>query len=146
MKNTGTALVEWISLNGQNARDARESGGQADDGAVLDVLISGLLPEVDQMKFALDQIDGLTLAVAITKLTSFAITNNLMEVCKGKGMTGGGARVFAAEAQAGQQPRRKQPPPIPFKDRHCNQWKYKGPLQLWEVMQIQSRWPQGKWN
>jgi len=85
MANTHTTIVEWVALVRQYAINLRQVGGQADDDAELSVLVSGLLPEFQEMRLILDQTENLTLQAAVRRLTNHARANNLLHLAKGKG-------------------------------------------------------------
>jgi hypothetical protein len=74
MGSTDLNVVEYTAQISRLAKIVRESGGQADGGAQLSVLLDGLLPEFHFIKRTLNALDGLTLDVARSKILHFATT------------------------------------------------------------------------
>ena len=83
MSSTGTTILGWTAHVSRSAKIVRVSGGNADQGAELAVLIKGLLPEFAPIKLILNQKANPTLAVAIPILMDYARQENLLELSKG---------------------------------------------------------------
>jgi hypothetical protein len=83
MGSTDLNVVEYTAQISRLAKIVRESGGQADEGAQLSVLLDGLLPEFDFIKKTLNAVDGLTLDVARSKILHFAKQEGLELTIKG---------------------------------------------------------------
>ena len=76
-------VVEYTAQVTRLGKTLRESGGQADAGAQLIVLIDGLSQEFDFIKQTLNATDNLTLDVARKKILQYASQNGLELVTKG---------------------------------------------------------------
>ena len=83
MSSTGTTLLGWVAHVARCAKIVRTSGGAADEGAELAVLLEGLLPEFNPIKLLLNQRPNLTLRDATSILMDFARNENLLELRKG---------------------------------------------------------------
>ena len=100
MANTKTNIIEWIAEVRINAQDLRDAGGDVSDAVQKSVLMAGLLQEFDMIRTIIDETDGVTLAIAIVRLTSFATGKGLLSLSKGKGLAPHGSSVFSADATA----------------------------------------------
>ena len=103
MANTGTNIVEWTALVPRNANVLVERGTSCDDDAKLTRLLTGLLPEFNDIKLILEQTPGITFTVAASRLISHATDRNLMDLTKG-GAGGGKAKTFVAAGAGKRKP------------------------------------------
>jgi hypothetical protein len=111
MAISGTTILGWIAHVARAAKIVRESGGQADEGAEIAVLLKGLLPEFKGIKIILNQTSDLTLQKVVPILMDFAKDENLHELCKG-GNAKGGDNVYYADTAPAQDAREQ-----------CKMWK-----------------------
>ena len=72
MASTDANITEWISETRRKASVVVNTGGQADDTAMLTVLLGGLLPQFDNIRLPLQRDATLTFANAIPILMDFA--------------------------------------------------------------------------
>ena len=83
MDNTNSNVVEWIAAVPRAAKAVQESGGQADGGAQLNVMLDGLSHQFDFIRKVLYAADNLTLEIARKKILNFAKQEGLELVTKG---------------------------------------------------------------
>jgi hypothetical protein len=83
MANTHTTIVEWTTHVSRLASILRTTGGAANDSAELCVLLSGLLPEFNDIKLHLEQSDGLSLESARRRLIAHASTKGQTDLRRG---------------------------------------------------------------